>query len=72
MQVVNKREFVKEAERIICQKCNADVTNLRAESHRTYSSWRGDDDHRVCSAEEFVICPHCSLKIMLATWDEEF
>lgn len=72
MQVVNKKILIKEDEKVMCPKCELDITNLRDESHRTYSNWRGESEHRMCSSEEFVICPNCSSKIMLATWDEAF
>lgn len=72
MQVINKREFIKETESIICQKCNTDATHLRDGSYRTYGGWNNTNNHTTCEAEEYVFCPKCGEKMLLATWTEEF
>lgn len=72
MQVINKKELIKETEGIICSKCNTNATDLRDDSYRTYNNWRNINERTTCSAEEFVICPSCGMKIVLAVWTEEF
>jgi DNA-directed RNA polymerase subunit RPC12/RpoP len=68
MTVTNSIIHFTENDKVVCPKCNLDLSNEVKDPWIAHESCEEDE----LKAEEYVVCPKCGVEITLRTWIEEF